>query len=113
MKSNSIGIIDWGIGGLSVYKELRRQHNSDNYVYFSDSGYTPYGKSKKPELIKRLNTIIQFFRNKNISNVIIACNAASTVLEPLQKLNPDIQLHGMLEAGRDAILKTKKNLSSS
>lgn len=108
MSGDSIGIIDWGIGGLSVYKELKRQLKSDGYIYFSDSGFTPYGKTKKIDLIRRLNKVLQFLRDQNISTVIIACNAASTVLESLQKQNPDLYLYGMLEAGKESILKSKK-----
>lgn len=108
MKNDSIGIVDWGIGGLSVYKELKRQIKSGNYIYFSDSGFTPYGKTKKSDLVKRLGQVLQFFREKNISTIIIACNAASTVLESVQKQNPDLKLYGMLSAGKEAILKQKK-----
>lgn len=105
---NKVGIIDWGIGGLSVYKELQKQIKSNSYVYLSDSGFAPYGKTKKKDLINRLNKVLNFFRKQEISNVIIACNAASTVLDEVQSENPDLQLYGMLEAGKQAILKSKK-----
>jgi len=108
VKNDCVGIVDWGIGGLSVYKELKRQIKTGNYIYFSDSGFTPYGKAKKTDLIKRLSQVLQFFREKNVSTIIIACNAASTVLESVQKKNPDLQLYGMLSAGKEAILKEKK-----
>lgn len=48
-----IGICDWGIGGLGVYKELRKRGSNADIVYFSDSGYTPYGKVPKDELHER------------------------------------------------------------
>jgi glutamate racemase len=105
---NKVGIIDWGIGGLSVYKELQKQIKSNSYVYLSDSGFTPYGKTKKKDLIKRLNKVLDFFRKQEISNIIIACNAASTVLNEVQSENSDLQLYGMLEAGKESILKSKK-----
>lgn len=105
---NKIGIIDWGIGGLSVYKELQKQIKSNSYVYLSDSGFTPYGKTKKKDLIKRLNKAVNFFRKQEIATVVIACNAASTILTEIQSENPDLQLYGMLDAGKEAILKSKK-----
>lgn len=110
MKSNSpftLGLIDWGIGGLSVYKEIQKQLKQP-CVYFSDSGFTPYGKASKKKLIKRLNLILDFFRQKNIKYIIIACNAASTVLDELQHLNPDLKLKGMLHAGIQTIKSSRK-----
>ncbi len=105
---NKVGLLDWGIGGLSVYKELQKQIKSNSYVYFSDSGFVPYGKAKKKDLIKRLNQVLNFFRKQEIATVIIACNAASTVLDEVQSENLDMQLYGMLESGKEALLKSKK-----
>jgi glutamate racemase len=107
--SFQIGLVDWGIGGLGVYKELRKELKSNSYVYLSDSGFMPYGKVPKAKLIRRLNQVIDFFRQKNIRTVVVACNAASTVLTDLQKKNPDMKLYGMLEAGKKLIQKSKKN----
>jgi len=104
---NRIGLLDWGIGGLSVYKEIQSKIGV-SCLYFSDSGYTPYGKIPKKELIQRLNLIIDFFRKENISYIIIACNAASTVLDQVQIQNKDIQLFGMLKAGETSIRKSRK-----
>ena len=100
---NRIGLIDWGIGGLSVYKELKKEIKNFSCVYLSDSGYTPYGKTSSKKLIQRLHQLSDFFRKQDVNEVVIACNAASTVLGKLQKLNPDIKYYGMLQAGEKAI----------
>lgn len=102
-----VGLVDWGIGGLSVYKELMAR-SPVSCVYLSDSGFTPYGKLTKQKLISRLNRISHFFRKKKIYHVIIACNAASTALEELQSLNPDMEFYGMLSAGAKAIQSHRK-----
>lgn len=103
-----IGLIDWGIGGLSVYKQIRRQLKSISCVYLSDAGFHPYGKVPKDELIQRLHRLTNFFRQQNINTVVIACNAASTVINEVQKLNKDMHFFGMLEAGKNSILKSKR-----
>jgi len=102
-----VGLVDWGIGGLSVYKELMSRIPV-SCVYLSDSGFTPYGKLTQKKLISRLNDVAQFFRKKKIFYVIIACNAASTVLEEVQSLNPDMEFYGMLLAGAKAIQSHRK-----
>ena len=40
----TIGIMDSGVGGLSVYREIRKLLPSERYVYFSDSADCPYGE---------------------------------------------------------------------
>lgn len=106
-----IGMLDWGIGGLGVYKEFQKRFNYFQCLYVSDSGFTPYGKVPSKKLIKRLNQITSFFRQNNIDTVVIACNAASTVKDDLQKRNPDIKFWGMLDAGKDIIQENQiKNI---
>jgi glutamate racemase len=103
-----IGILDWGIGGLGVFKEFQKKFGSFQCLYVSDSGYTPYGKVSEKKLVQRLNQIAAFFRQNDIDTVVIACNAASTVKDKLQIKNPDMKFWGMLEAGNAAILQSNK-----
>ena len=92
MKKNSrsvsfkIGILDWGIGGLSVLKKIIENHNSCinkfgiDIVYFSDSGSIPYGKLSVLDLRSRLEKIFQTLQADGVSLIIVACTAASTVI---------------------------------
>lgn len=88
----AIGICDWGIGGAGIYK-LLRQHCSSDVVYLSDTGYTPYGKVPEAELRQRMAGIIGYFKNLGIQQVIVACNAASTVIPQ------DANISGVIEHG--------------
>lgn len=90
-------IIDWGIGGLSVYRKIKQLVPKKNFIYISDSGYTAYGKLPAKELKTRLTQVIEYARERwPIDHVIIACNAASTVAPDL-KLG--VNVTGMIEAG--------------
>ncbi len=95
----TIGMLDWGIGGLSVLQQLRKQRPDVTCVYLSDSKSTPYGQMTKKELNQRLNQITNFFRQKKITQIIIACNAASTALDQVIESNPDVTFYGMLDTG--------------
>lgn len=103
----TIGFVDWGIGGLSVYRELKRVQPYINCVYLSDSGSTPYGKMTKPQLTLRLHAISNYFRKQGITTIVIACNAASTVLDAVKLKNPDIKYFGMLDSGAGIIKQSK------
>lgn len=77
-----IGIMDWGIGGLSVYKALRDRGLTTDIFYFSDSGTTPYGKLSKAGLRERFAFIADFFSHRGVREVLVACHSASSALEP-------------------------------
>ena len=78
----SIAIIDSGIGGISILKQLIERYHCGNYVYFADNLYMPYGRLKKKFLQKRLNSIINILKEKyKVDKIIIACNTASAVLK--------------------------------
>lgn len=73
-----IGIFDYGIGGVSLYKQLREFTTAD-IIYLSDTGYVPYGKVPEEELRQRVQKVIDYLFNQGAEIIIIACNAASTV----------------------------------
>jgi glutamate racemase len=75
-----IGILDWGIGGISIYRLIRQQLGDLPVTYFSDTGATPYGKMSRPELVSRLDSVIEFLRANGVTRLVIGCNAASTAI---------------------------------
>ncbi len=75
-----IGICDWGIGGVGLYKLLRKRSSMD-IIYFSDTGYTPYGKVPENELKTRLEAVFQHLVSQGAEKILVGCNAASTVIE--------------------------------
>lgn len=76
-----LGIIDWGIGGIDFCQRFRTCFPLVPVHYLSDSGFTPYGKLEASELRHRLSLLIEILKTKGASHVVIACNAASTVLD--------------------------------
>lgn len=76
---SKIAIFDWGIGGLSVLKPLMKQKSKSQFFYFSDSGFTPYGKLSAKEMQDRLELLFDHaLKIHKMDALIIACNAAST-----------------------------------
>ncbi len=83
-----LGLIDWGIGGISIYKLIKERRPEVSVVYFSDTGVTPYGKMERRELAARLDRVIRFLKTKGVTHLAIGCNAASTAI-------PDLANHGI------------------
>ena len=46
MNKRPIGMLDSGVGGLTVYKEVRKKFPNEDIVYFGDTKSFPYGKIK-------------------------------------------------------------------
>jgi glutamate racemase len=81
----TLGIVDWGIGGVSVYKLVKERLGDVSVIYFSDTGATPYGKMSRAALVERLNAVCDFLKAKGVTHLVIGCNAASTAIPDLKR----------------------------
>ncbi len=89
MNSAPIGILDSGMGGLTVYNALTDLLPREDIIYFGDTAHLPYG-TKSPEAVKKYSAAIgDYFSSENVKLMIVACNTASVfALEHLQnKMN--------------------------
>ncbi len=91
-----LAVLDWGIGGMGFVAQARARWPSCTIVYLSDAGVTPYGKMSRAQLTARVTHIACALGARGVGRLIIACNAASTVL-PL--VRAPIALEGVIEAG--------------
>lgn len=94
--SGKLGLIDWGIGGISIHKLIKESRPEAAAVYFSDTGVTPYGKMSRTELATRLNSVIGFLKAKGVTHLVIGCNAASTAIPFLDPQG--LKIEGVIDA---------------
>ena len=102
---NRLGIIDWGIGGVSIYKLVKEKLGDIPVTYFSDTGATPYGKMSRVELIARLDSVIEHLKTRGVTHIVIGCNAASTAI-PLLK-DHGIPVEGVIESAVEMTAKLR------
>ncbi len=85
-KNNKIGVLDSGVGGLSVLKELYKIMPDKNYLFLGDTKNMPYGTKTPDELYIFTKKILNFFIEKDVKNIVFACNTTSaTVYERLKE----------------------------
>ena len=101
----SLGIIDWGIGGVGIYKLIKQQRPRLPVVYFSDTGVTPYGKMSRNDLVERLEKVIEYLKSAGVGHLIIGCNAASTAIPHLQDAR--IPIEGVIDTAVDLVRQIK------
>ena len=85
-----IGVIDSGIGGISMLKELQKKYISENYIYLADNQHMPYGNKSSKFLCRRVLDLVNYLvTSYNVKFVILACNTASVCcLSYLNKHSP-------------------------
>jgi len=80
-----IGIFDSGVGGLAIASAVKSLLPGHPIVYFGDSLHMPYGDKSEEILIRLTSRVIDFFIQKEVGAVLVACNSASTVLNEVKK----------------------------
>lgn len=79
-RQNPIVIFDSGVGGLSVYQEVKRKLPGLDVVYCADNQGFPYGPKPESEVVERtLHCLNHLAQEYHPSLVVIACNTASTI----------------------------------
>jgi glutamate racemase len=92
-----LGVVDWGIGGLGLVQALERAAPGLPVLYWSDAGATPYGRMRVDELAGRLTAVVDALAERGATEVVLACNAASTVAGRLGAAA--IPVEGIIEYG--------------
>ncbi|RLQ98016.1 glutamate racemase [Falsibacillus albus] len=104
-----IGIIDSGVGGLTVAKEVMRQLPNETIYYFGDTARCPYGPRPVEEVKEYTWQMTRFLLKHEIKMLIIACNTATAVV--LDEIRSELQIPviGVIYPGARAALKLTKN----
>lgn len=76
-----IGVLDSGIGGLTVVKELQKQLPGEDIVYFGDNKNCPYGNRSEEDILALTMNMLEFMRQNDVKAVAIACNTISTLID--------------------------------
>ncbi|MFK7998404.1 MAG: glutamate racemase [Polyangiales bacterium] len=93
----SLAVLDWGIGGVPTWNAIREQAPNLDTIYISDSGYAPYGTVPAPQLADRLRRLSSALMKRGVTQVAVACNAASVALEQLH--DPPCPIVGIIDDG--------------
>ena len=98
-----IGLFDSGLGGLSVWREIRAQLPAESTLYIADQAHVPYG-SRQPRAIRGYcEAISERLLEAGCKAVVVACNTASAVaLKRLRKRFVGIPILGLEPAVKPA-----------
>lgn len=102
-----IGIFDSGVGGLTVWREIRRCLPEVSLIYLADQAHVPYGPRSALEITRFTEHGVRELVARGCSVIVIACNTATAAALPhLRNTFPQIAFVGMEPAVKPAVALT-------
>lgn len=107
-KNMPIGVLDSGVGGLSVLKVLRRSLPAEDFIYLGDTARTPYGTRTEQEIRGFVEQMLCFFEQQGVKLVVIACNTLTVLGVDSLKKNHPFSLVGMSKGAESLLAASHK-----
>ena len=92
-----IAVIDSGVGGISVLRELCSLMPCENFIYFGDSKNAPYGTKSREEVLKITKDILDMLKKRGIKALVIACNTATSAAVRILRIEESELVIGGIE----------------
>lgn len=106
MRERPIGLLDSGVGGLTVLKAVKDRLPNESFIYIGDTKRCPYGNRSADEITTYTLELVQFLMDQDVKMIVIACNTATAhALETVRK-KVDIPVIGVIEPGSKAAAQT-------
>jgi glutamate racemase len=108
-----IVVFDSGLGGLTVFREVRQARPDADYLYAADDVFFPYADHEEDALTARVlevvGGLIDDFRP---DLVVVACNTASTIVLPALRAQFSVPFVGTVPAIKPACSLSRSRLVS-
>lgn len=98
-----IGILDSGIGGLTVLHQALLTLPKEDYIYYADTDNVPYGTKTKEEIVGFVDQAVNFLISKGVKAIVIACNTATSAAVDYIRQNYSLPVLGMEPAVKPAV----------
>lgn len=122
MTHQPIAVFDSGLGGLTVLRALRERLPQEDYFYFADTRFLPYGDRPETFLRERGLLIAEALARRGAKALVIACNTATAAAAesiraasrlPIVALEPGVKPAAALtRSGVIGVLATTRTLHS-
>ena len=85
-----IGVLDSGIGGVTVLREILKRGINAKFIYYSDSKNNPYGDKSEDEVYSIVKGVVDYLLDSGCIAIVVACNTASAIcVKRLREEYPD------------------------
>ena len=100
-----------GLGGLTVWREIRRQLPEESLVYLGDGKNCPYGARPADEICRLADEAVGRLVGAGCKMVVVACNTATAAaIDFLRRKYRQMPIVGMEPAVKPACLNTRSGV---
>lgn len=120
--THPIAVFDSGLGGLTVLRALRDRLPQEDFFYFADTRFLPYGDRPEVFLKERGVQIAEGLVRRGVKALVIACNTATAAAAeairaavdlPVVALEPGVKpAVGLTRSGVIGVLATTRTINS-
>ena len=97
MDNRPIGVFDSGVGGLSIWRAIRKLLPQESLIFLADSGHVPYGEKSTAELKDLTSRITRFLLERDSKMIVVACNTATVhAIAHLREAFPEVPFVGVV-----------------
>jgi glutamate racemase len=111
MENLPIGVMDSGVGGLSVLREVRALLPGESFLYIADQYHVPYGQRSLEDVRALSLAIGEYLRGRGAGMIVVACNTMSAAaLADLRSTHPGLPIVGMEPAVKPAAEQSRSGV---
>lgn len=105
----AIAVLDSGVGGVTVVKEIMRQLPKEEIIYFGDTARAPYGPRTSSEVLHFTRQIVKYLLTYNPKMIVIACNTATAAALRAIQDEVSVPVVGVIHPGARGAIKHSRN----
>jgi len=108
--NRAIGLLDSGVGGLTVAREIFKLMPEENIIYYGDTLHLPYGPKDLNLVREYVEEIISYLiKEKKVKAVVIACNTATSAALDYVKQKFEVPIFGMIKSAAVRAVELSRN----
>ena len=105
-----VGVFDSGVGGLSVFQQIRADLPNECLLYVADSGHAPNGNKPDPFIVQRAFAITEFLLEQGAKAIVAACNTATAAAIRQLRTHFQLPIIGIEPAVKPAVAMTRSGV---
>lgn len=108
--SESIGIFDSGVGGLTFLSQLQRVLPKENKTYFGDTARVPYGNRSPEEIQQFMRQTMAWMEGQGVKLVVAACNTSCALALEVVRKEFQTPIVGLILPGAKAAVQRGRRI---
>ncbi|MDH3724485.1 MAG: glutamate racemase [Thermoleophilia bacterium] len=107
--NSPIGVFDSGVGGLTVLDECLASLPGEDFIYFGDTAFFPYGERSVQQLRARSLRIVDWLLGQQVKLVVVACNSATAAALEYLQTQREVSIIGVMAPEAHAAVQASRN----